>query len=65
MVMEYRLVQRAMAAHDFYEGVRAAVIDKDRAPKWRPANLAEAGQAEVEAWFAPLGTDDLMFDERG
>ncbi|MFO0995163.1 MAG: enoyl-CoA hydratase/isomerase family protein [Alphaproteobacteria bacterium] len=63
MVMEYRLVQRAMAAHDFYEGVRAAVIDKDRSPRWRPASLAKVSDAEVEAWFAPLGAEDLVFDE--
>jgi enoyl-CoA hydratase len=62
MVMEYRLVQRAMAAHDFYEGVRAAVIDKDRAPRWQPATLAEVSRAAVEAWFAPLGAGDLVFE---
>ncbi len=61
MVMEFRLSQRAMAAHDFYEGVRAAVIDKDRAPKWRPASLAEVSDADIEAWFAPLPGGDLDF----
>ena len=61
MVMEFRLSQRAMVAHDFYEGVRAAVIDKDRAPKWRPASLAEVSDADVEAWFAPLPGGDLDF----
>lgn len=61
MVMEFRLSQRAMAAHDFYEGVRAAVIDKDRAPKWRPASLAEVSEADVETWFAPLPGGDLDF----
>lgn len=61
MVMEFRLSQRAMAAHDFYEGVRAAVIDKDRAPKWRPAALADVSDADVEAWFAPLPGGDLDF----
>ncbi len=61
MVMEFRLSQRAMAAHDFYEGVRAAVIDKDRAPKWRPVSLAEVSDADVETWFAPLPGGDLDF----
>ncbi|MBM3541032.1 MAG: enoyl-CoA hydratase/isomerase family protein [Alphaproteobacteria bacterium] len=61
MVMEFRLVQRAMAFHEFYEGVRAAVIDKDRTPKWRPATLAEVDAADVEAWFAPLPDGDLVF----
>jgi enoyl-CoA hydratase len=62
MVMEYRLSQRAMAGHDFYEGVRAAVIDKDRSPKWRPPSLGEVSDAQVEAWFAPLPEGDLRFD---
>lgn len=61
MVMEFRLSQRAMAAHDFYEGVRAAVIDKDRAPKWRPASLADVSEDDVAAWFAPLPGGDLNF----
>lgn len=61
MVMEFRLSQRAMATADYYEGVRAAVIDKDRTPKWRPASLAEVSEAEVEAWFAPLPGGDLDF----
>jgi enoyl-CoA hydratase len=38
---------------DFYEGVRAAVIDKDRNPKWSPANLAEVGDAAIERFFVP------------
>jgi enoyl-CoA hydratase len=61
MVMEFRLSQRAMAAPDFYEGVRAAVIDKDRAPKWRPASLAAVPDDSIEAWFAPLPGGDLDF----
>ncbi|HEX7727377.1 MAG TPA: enoyl-CoA hydratase/isomerase family protein, partial [Rhizomicrobium sp.] len=37
MKMEYRMVNRIVAGHDFYEGVRAVIIDKDNAPKWQPA----------------------------
>ncbi len=40
----------------------AAVIDKDGAPQWRPATLAEVGDAAVEADFQPLGTGELGFD---
>ncbi len=64
MMMEFRLVQRAMAFHEFYEGVRAAVIDKDRQPKWRPACLSEVEGAAVESWFAPFengAAGDLVF----
>jgi enoyl-CoA hydratase len=62
MRMEYRLARRFIAGHDFYEGVRATVIDKDQTPHWRPARLEEVSEAEVDAYFAPLGADELTFD---
>jgi enoyl-CoA hydratase len=62
LALEYRLTQHFMAAHDFYEGVRAALIDKDQSPHWQPAALAEIDDAMVEAYFAPLGERELRFD---
>ena len=62
MVMEYRMIQRFMAGHDFFEGVRAAIIDKDQTPRWQPDNLEAVGAADVDAYFAPLGARDLTFD---
>ena len=59
--LEYRLTQHFMAAHDFYEGVRALLIDKDQAPRWQPASLAAVDDAMVEAYFAPLGDRELDF----
>jgi enoyl-CoA hydratase len=60
--LEYRMTQHVMAAHDFYEGVRAALVDKDQKPRWQPASLAEIDERAVEAYFAPLGDRELSFD---
>jgi enoyl-CoA hydratase len=60
--LEYRLTQHVMAAHDFYEGVRAALIDKDQKPRWQPGNLAQIDDRAAEAYFAPLGDKELAFD---
>lgn len=54
---EYRIAGRLHRGHDFVEGVRAQVIDKDRNPRWSPATLAEVG--DVEGYFASLGDDEL------
>jgi len=62
LVLEYRLTQHVMAAHDFYEGVRAMLIDKDQKPRWRPATLAEVGSDMVEGYFRSIGARELRFD---
>jgi len=54
MAMEYRLGGRIVRTHDFQEGVRAVIVDKDNAPQWSPATLAEVDDAAIEALFAPL-----------
>lgn len=59
MRTEYRIVSRIARGHDFYEGVRAAVIDKDGAPRWDPATLDAVDPAAVAAHFADLGPDEL------
>ena len=59
MRTEFRIVSRVIHGHDFYEGVRAVIVDKDNKPRWRPASLAEVSEAEVERHFAPLGADEL------
>ena len=59
MKLEWRIVNRIIAAHDFYEGVRALIIDKDNAPKWKPADLAHVSDADVDAYFAPVAAGEL------
>ncbi|HEX4554441.1 MAG TPA: enoyl-CoA hydratase/isomerase family protein [Xanthobacteraceae bacterium] len=54
MRAEFRIVSRIVRDKDFYEGVRAVIVDKDNAPRWRPATLSEVATAEVERHFAPL-----------
>jgi enoyl-CoA hydratase len=62
MRLEYRLVLRFLAGHDFREGVRALIIDKDGRPEWRPSRLEDVSAADVEAYFRPLPRGDLQFD---
>ncbi len=57
MQAEFRIVSRVIREHDFYEGVRAVIVDKDNKPRWRPATLAEVTPAMVEAHFAPLAEE--------
>jgi len=60
MRTEFRIVSRVLHGHDFYEGVRAVIIDKDNEPRWRPATLPDIGEAEVERHFAPLEGSELV-----
>ncbi|MFF4169437.1 enoyl-CoA hydratase/isomerase family protein [Streptomyces sp. NPDC001744] len=57
--LEYRVSRAALATPDLVEGIRAQVIDKDRAPRWRPATLAEVTDADVARHFAAPADGDL------
>lgn len=54
MAMEYRIGARVVQRPDFLEGVRAVIVDKDNAPRWKPATLAEVGEDLLDEIFAPL-----------
>lgn len=54
MQMEYRIGARVVARHDFLEGVRAVIIDKDQAPKWSPDTLEGVTEVMLDEIFAPL-----------
>ncbi|MBJ7448318.1 MAG: enoyl-CoA hydratase/isomerase family protein, partial [Brevundimonas sp.] len=58
MAMEYALGGRVVRTHDFQEGVRAVIVDKDNAPKWSPDTLEGVTDAALDALFAPLPADE-------
>jgi enoyl-CoA hydratase len=59
--MDLRIVARIAQGHDFYEGVRATLIDKDSLPKWHPGTIEALKAGDIEAYFASLGEDELTF----
>lgn len=64
LVREYGAALEIFINHDFPEGIRAAVIDKDRSPQWSPAKLEDVTPAMVDAYFVPRGADELTFPAR-
>ena len=58
MRSEYRLASRVASRHDFQEGVRALIVDKDNKPVWNPATLEGVGDALLDELFAPLRSAD-------
>lgn len=61
--LEFRIVSQIKSGHDFYEGVRAQLVDKDRNPKWQPSELEDVKDADIDAHFAPPSWGDLAFDD--
>ncbi len=57
MKMEFRILCRILAGGEFYEGIRAAIIDKDGKPKWNPAKLEQISNEEIESVFSPLDVE--------
>lgn len=59
MAQEFAIGARVAQSHDFIEGVRALIVDKDNAPQWNPATLEGVSDAMVDAIFAPLPEDEV------
>lgn len=49
--MELDMAMNFMQYDDFYEGVRAVLVDKDQSPKWNPASLKEVSDENIAAFF--------------
>ena len=60
---EYRFVHRIAAHGDFREGIRAAIIDKDKSPKWAHSSPEVPALADIAAMLRPLGTDELRLED--
>lgn len=56
---EYRFTHRAVELSDFIEGIRAAIIDRDRSPNWKHASLEDVPSDTIDTMTAPLGDLDL------
>jgi len=61
LAREYRAALQIFVSHDFPEGVRAAVIDKDRNPQWQPARIEDVTPEIIARYFVPRGADELTF----
>ncbi|HEX6341093.1 enoyl-CoA hydratase/isomerase family protein [Umezawaea sp.] len=64
LAQEYRVSTACFRSPDLVEGIRARVVDKDRAPRWNPATPEEVSDAAVEGFFAPLGDRELVLRRR-
>lgn len=60
LIADYRLVCRFLQGTDFFEGVRAALIDKDRSPRWQPARIEDVSAGDVEPYFIDLAAGDAL-----
>src|SRR5208337_1697535 len=60
---DYRIALACIAGHDFIEGIRATIVDKDRNPAWRPDRPEDVTKEIVDRHFRPVGKLELTFDD--
>ena len=53
------MVNRVIVGHDFYEGVRATILEKGGMARWTPPTLTEVSDIDIDTYFAPLLSDEL------
>jgi enoyl-CoA hydratase len=58
---DYRIALACIAGHDFIEGIRAQIVDKDRHPRWQPERLEDVTADIVDRHFKPVGDHELTF----
>ncbi len=61
LINEYRAACSLLASHDLYEGIRAAIIDRDKNPRWAPATLAGVDDSVIDALLRGTGDPDPVF----
>jgi len=61
MKLEFRLSQHFVKGHDFMEGIRAVLVDKDRLPRWKPPRLQDLSDRDIDTYFAQLNERELEF----
>ena len=59
MKLEYRIVSRILKGTEFYEGIRAVLVDKDQAPKWAPSRFSQVDSADLASYFERPPDGDL------
>lgn len=59
--LEYRIGQRVVRGHDYYEGVRTVLIDKGETPHWTPEQIRTLSASNIDAYFAPYPDGELEF----
>ena len=64
LAREYTAALKIFAGHDFPEGIRAAVIDKDKMPKWLPARIEDVTKEIVDAYFVAKDGEELTFGKK-
>ncbi len=63
LAIEYRVATRMIRQHDFLEGVRAVIVDKDQSPKWQPPSLAKVSDQLVQSLFEPTPGGELQLKD--